>query len=84
MIMSHDEATHLKEQIARDHPELACDVQQYERAWVVTVTNPRTNESFGIVSPTDWQDRLNTMQGVEVRRDVSQAVNGTPSDGAAQ
>jgi hypothetical protein len=68
MTMNHDEAIQLQEQIARDHPELRCNIGQYESAWVVTVTNPRTNESFGIVSPTDWQDRLNTMQGLEPRR----------------
>jgi len=68
MAMSQDEAIQLKEQIARDHPELSYDVRQYESAWVVLVTNPRTNESFGVVSPTDWQDRLNTMQGLEPRR----------------
>lgn len=68
MSMSHDEASRLHEQIARDHPELRCELREYESAWVVMVTNPRTNESFGIVSATDWQDRLNTMQGLEPRR----------------
>lgn len=60
MAMTHDEATSLKEQIVRDHPELSCDVREYEQI----VTNPRTNESFGIVSPTDWQERLAMMQGM--------------------
>jgi hypothetical protein len=41
---------------------------------VVTVTNPRTNESFGIVSPTDWQERLNTMQSLEPRCTQPQAA----------
>lgn len=64
MAMSYDEANRLKEQIARDHPDLAFDVREYEQVWTVMVTNPRTNESFGIVSPTDWQERLAMMQGM--------------------
>lgn len=64
MAMNHDEATSLKEQIARDHPELTFDVREYEGVWTVIVTNPRTNESFGIVNPTDWQERLAMMQGM--------------------
>lgn len=64
MAMTQDEAISLKEQIARDHPELAFDVREYEQVWTVIVTNPRTNESFGIVSQTDWQERLAMMQGM--------------------
>lgn len=64
MALTHDEASGLKEQIVRDHPELSCDVREYEQVWTVIVTNPRTNESFGIVSPTDWQERLAMMQGM--------------------
>ncbi|HEX6292377.1 MAG TPA: hypothetical protein VFZ66_24535 [Herpetosiphonaceae bacterium] len=64
MVMTYDEANRLKEQIEREHPEVTCEVQQYEHAWQVLVRNPRTNEQFGIVSPTDWQDRLNTMEGI--------------------
>ena len=65
MAMTHDEAMRLQEQITADHPQLTCDLRQYEGTWVVMVKNPRTNESFGIVSLTDWQERLNMMEGVQ-------------------
>jgi hypothetical protein len=66
--MTQDEAAGLKQNIERTHPELRCDLQQYEGVWMVVVTNSRTNESFGIVNQATWQDRLNTMEGWEPNR----------------
>ncbi|MBV9789578.1 MAG: hypothetical protein JOZ51_15435 [Chloroflexi bacterium] len=64
MAMNHDEATRFKQQIAREHPKLTFDVREYQGDWTVIVINPRTNESFGIVNPSDWQERLAMMQGM--------------------
>ena len=65
MTMTHDEAEQLKAHIERTQPGMTCEVRQYDSTWQVIVTNPRTNESFGVVSATDWQNRLNNMQGAE-------------------
>ncbi len=65
MALTQDEAVRLQEHITTNHPELTCEVRQYEGVWTVMVTNPRTNEQFGIVSETDWQERLNMMEGVQ-------------------
>jgi hypothetical protein len=64
MSMNHDEARSLSEQIARNHPELTVDLREYAGVWTVLVKNPRSNESFGIVSPSDWQERLAMLQGM--------------------
>ena len=76
MIMTYDEATQLKTQIEQTHAGITCDLRQYEQAWVVIVTNPRTNESFGVVSPTDWQERLDMMQGMQGSADAGSPTLG--------
>jgi hypothetical protein len=68
MSMTHDEASRLMEQIARDHPQVRCELQEYAGVWQVIVRNPRTNEEFGIVSPRHWEDRLLNMEGVQPPR----------------
>lgn len=63
MVMSQAEAERVKGEIERINPELQCQVRQYEQAWMVIVTNPRTNEEIGISSANDWQPRLDTLMG---------------------
>ncbi len=62
--MNQEEATRLKQEIERSHPEVTCELRQYGGTWSVEVTNPRTNEQFNVVDPATWQDRLASMQGL--------------------
>jgi hypothetical protein len=62
--MNQEEATRLKQAIEQRHPEVTCEVRQYAGKWSVEVTNPRTNETFNVVDPATWQDRLANMEGL--------------------
>lgn len=68
MSMNRDEAAQLARAIEQRFPELRYELREAAGVWVIEVRNPRTGENFGIVSPTDWQDRLLTMEGLEPRR----------------
>lgn len=64
MTMTQTEAADLKAQIERAAPEVTAELREYAPGWVVEVKNPRTGETFGVVSPDDWRTRLLTMEGV--------------------
>lgn len=64
MTMTQAEAAQLKAQIERAAPEVTAELREYAPGWVVEVTNPRTGEQFGVVSPDDWRTRLAVLEGV--------------------
>lgn len=63
MSMTQDEAARLQQQIEQQYPQVDTELKQYANVWTILVRNPRTGEHFGIVSASDWQERLNTMLG---------------------